>query len=190
MSTSPLTNEQIDALAEHIASGGNPVAWGRKHERSYVEITEALNDPKHQLTFSRAWDVARQRGIQQVLGQLRDIAEADPAEIFDEHGCVRPIDEIPEATRKAIDGIEVKELWGKVDGETEKVGEVKKVKLTPRLKALEMLAKQLGLLVDTTKIEAGSSLEELIQQSIRMEKEGGRHAPLTGSTDVLRGTKN
>lgn len=83
-----------------------------------------------------------------VLSEFLRIARVDIAEAFDEDGSLKPVHEIPEDIRRAIAGLEVEELFEGRGESRESVGRLRKVKFWDKNRALESLAKHLGLLVD------------------------------------------
>lgn len=82
-----------------------------------------------------------------VLGELLRIAKADIAEAFEEDGNLRKLSEIPEDVRRAVAGIEIDDRW-EGRGEEAVRYTVKKLKFWDKNRALELLAKNLGLLVE------------------------------------------
>ncbi len=82
-----------------------------------------------------------------ILGELLRIAKVDVREAYDEDGNLRPLSEIPEDVRRAVAGIEIDDRWeGKGEDATRYT--VKKLKFWDKNRALELLAKNLGLLVE------------------------------------------
>jgi len=82
-----------------------------------------------------------------ILGELLRIARVDIAEAFEEDGNLRKLSDIPEDVRRAVAGIEIDDRWeGKGEDATRYT--VKKLKFWDKPRALELLAKNLGLLVD------------------------------------------
>jgi phage terminase small subunit len=86
-----------------------------------------------------------------VLQEFKRVAMADFRELFDENGQLRPIKDLPDDLAASLASIEVER---RVDGHGEEaeVYHVHKVKRWDKLRALESLAKHLGLLVDKTEI--------------------------------------
>lgn len=78
-----------------------------------------------------------------VLERLANLAHYDIADLYTEDGCIRPIDEIPRIVRDAITGVEVVEMFND-DGQ--RIGVTKKIKISPRIGAIDLLMKHLGLL--------------------------------------------
>ena len=83
-----------------------------------------------------------------VLVGLAEIASIDIADIFDENNVLRPLKEIPAYVRRAIAGIEVEELFEGRGESREHIGRNRKLKLSDKVRALEILAKHHKLLTE------------------------------------------
>lgn len=86
-----------------------------------------------------------------VLEEFKKVAGADTRALFDENGNLLAIKDLPDDVAAAISSIEVER---RVDGHGEdaEVYHVHKIKRWDKLRALESLAKHLGLLVDKTEL--------------------------------------
>jgi phage terminase small subunit len=80
-------------------------------------------------------------GADRVLRELARIAFLDIGKAFTEGGQLKPLHEMDEDTRRAISGLEVSALYA--DGEN--IGTLSKIKLSVKLKALELLGRHVGL---------------------------------------------
>lgn len=79
-----------------------------------------------------------------VLEEVRRCAMVDPRQFFDKHGNARAITDLSAEEAAALAGFEIViKNAAAGDGETDTVH---KFKLTPKLQALELLCKHLGLL--------------------------------------------
>ena len=77
-----------------------------------------------------------------VLRRLADEADADLADIYDEHGGLKPVHDWPPIWRKGlVAGIEAEEI--RHDGAV--VGMIRKVKLSDRVKRLELIGKHVNV---------------------------------------------
>ena len=94
---------------------------------------------------------------QRVLEEIAKLAFYDPGDFFQDDGSLKGIKELDSDTRRAIAGLEVSELFeGKdvPDGPQQKTiyGLLKKVKLSDKRAALELLGKYLKLFTDKQEI--------------------------------------
>lgn len=85
--------------------------------------------------------------VDRVLSEYSHIAFLDIGEAFAADGSLLPIHEMPENVRRAIAGIEVASLNIDNDGKGE-VGKLHKIKLLDKGKALQDLAKHLGMFIE------------------------------------------
>ena len=81
-----------------------------------------------------------------LLGRLVDEATADIADLYDGEGRLKPVDEWPEVWRQGlVQGVEIEERFEGRGNAREQVGFVKKVRLSDRLKRLELIGKHIGV---------------------------------------------
>jgi len=84
----------------------------------------------------------------EVINELKKIAFLDIRGAFTEQGMLRDLSDIPEDVAHAIGGIEVNELYEGSGGEREKIGYTKKIKLSDKVRSLELLGKHLKLFTE------------------------------------------
>lgn len=97
-----------------------------------------------------------------VLRELKAIATADPDELFDAKGALKPIKDIPPALRKNIKEITINELFEGQGKDREHVGYTKTIKLWSKDKALENLGRYLKMFVERHEHTGKLSLEQLV----------------------------
>lgn len=100
-----------------------------------------------------------------VLSELVKIAKADIRKLFNENGGLLPVNEWPDDIAGAVASVEVDEIFGNVGPEKMQIGEVKKIKLWKKEKALELLGKNLALFMDKIEVSGSVTLEELVERS-------------------------
>lgn len=107
-----------------------------------------------------------------VLSELLRLARVDVGAAFDEHGRLLPIREIPEDIRRAICGVETDELFEGRGRDREQIGVTRKIRFWDKARALEMLARHLGILrdrVDNLNIDLAQLSDEEIAAIARGE---------------------
>lgn len=156
----------VEAYLIHLDAGkaAEEAGYSRKNRHSVgyqlmqnPVVREAIEEAKGERTRRTAVDADA------VLLELVSMATADPEDLLDEHGAVRPLAEIPVGLRKMIASLDVEERWESVGKERVMVGFVKKIRLWPKERALDLLAKHLGLVSDLTKnlnVDLGRCTEE------------------------------
>lgn len=103
------------------------------------------------------------KNTHRLLDEYLRIAFFDPAELFDNTGRPKPIQEINRDTRSAIVGLEVVDEFDGRGKDRQQIGTVKKYKVADKQKALDSLAKILGLMIERTEV-TGKDGAELIPQ--------------------------
>jgi hypothetical protein len=83
------------------------------------------------------------------MQEIAHIAFFDPASIFDDHGKLLSIHQMPEYARRALVRIEIDELYRKDSNRTENIGLQGRVRWGDKLQALKTLAKCLTLLYES-----------------------------------------
>ncbi|KGT80458.1 terminase [Bradyrhizobium japonicum] len=77
-----------------------------------------------------------------MLRRLVEEAEADLADLYDERGDLKSIDEWPEIWRKGlVAGLEIDALYEGAGEDRRQVGHVRKIKLSDRVRRLELIGK-------------------------------------------------
>lgn len=89
-----------------------------------------------------------------LLKRLADEAVADIADLYDENGGLKPVDQWPMIWRQGlVSGIEVEELFEGRGEDREHIGRVRKVKLSDRIKRLELIGKHVDVQAFREKVE-------------------------------------
>lgn len=90
-----------------------------------------------------------------LLMRLAEEAEADVADIYDEHGNLRPVADWPMIWRKGlVAGVEtVRERVGEDENGNPEYATVQKVKLSDRIKRLELIGKHIDVQAFKERIE-------------------------------------
>lgn len=112
-----------------------------------VEANKLFKDPKITLRVEELQKEIRERNkvkIDDVLGVLADMIKFDIAEIYDDEGRLKPIKDIPKPHREMINSVKVYEDFMNIDGQREKIGETKEVKILNKLDVIEKFMKHLG----------------------------------------------
>lgn len=94
-----------------------------------------------------------------VLNRLTDEAEADLADIFDDNMNLKPVHDWPDIWRKGlVAGVDVEELYEGRGESRECVGRVHKVKLSDRIKRIELIGKHVMVQAFKDQIDASGTI--------------------------------
>lgn len=96
--------------------------------------------------------------IERIREELTNLSFTDIRELYDDSGALKPVSLWPDKIARSVHTLDVMEV--KEDGA--KVGEVKKLKLYDKLKALDSIGNILGLFKQKIEHSADESLEALI----------------------------
>ena len=99
-----------------------------------------------------------------VIEELKRIALFDVRKIFDDDGKLIPVKDLAEDTARAVAGVEVTEM---ADGSIKT-----KIKTIDKSKALETLAKHLGMLVDRVSHEGNVGNVVIVIPDNNRDKQG------------------
>lgn len=147
------SSQLIEQICSHVASGGSLASLSTKLNTPFYDIIAWIEANKDRLDrYHRAVEYRDEWCKDVVLQELRILASFDIRKLYDQENNLIPVHEWPEEVAKCIESFEV----------TGEQGHLKKVKATSRLKAIETLMKNLGLLTPKIQIEASESLEKLI----------------------------
>lgn len=100
----------------------------------------------------------------EVLLNLKNIANVDLAEAYDERGELKSIHDMPERIRKSISGIETVPEYEMVGGKKKFMGFKKKLKFWDKPKTLELIGKHLKLFNDSPLVDPNAGNIQVILQ--------------------------
>jgi phage terminase small subunit len=119
-------------------------------------VVRGIIDARLQERFERSEALLRAKAAEaditaeRVLEELARVAFADIGQCFDAEGKLLPIKQIPEFMRRAIGGFDVVKRKNHArDGDTD---EVEKVRLIDKSRALELLSRYFGMLVERKEV--------------------------------------
>ena len=130
------------ALAAGYAKSGAHVQATRllKIDKIRERITELSGEVTAKSTVDAAW----------VLNRLKEEAEADIADLYDEHGALKAVHQWPKIWRQGlVQGIDVEQLT--VEGVS--IGTIRKVKLDSRIKRTELIGRHTNVQAFKDQIE-------------------------------------
>ena len=115
--------------------------WGLPWSRLY---RWTISTPELRKRFSEAEQVRSRAIVDRIDNELQAIAFSDLRLCFGPDGRLLPVTEWPDRIAAAVAGIDVQELFAKVDGEQQLEGYLKKLKLWDKPGAAKMLGQMHG----------------------------------------------
>ena len=108
---------------------------------------------------------------EKIIHELYRIATCDISQAFNEDGSMKLIHEMPEDVRRAIQAVEIDQLFEGFGKYRVQIGHTKRIKFWDKTKALELLAKHFKLLTDKIEHTGSVTLEQLVASSKKVEDE-------------------
>lgn len=137
----------VDPVAPSVAAeraGYAPLAAAAVADNlmGKAHIVHAVNDGRRKLRD----ELAKQTGMElaDIVRAIAEIATFDPADLYDDNGNVRPLDEMPRAARMALEGIDSEEVHEGRGRDREHVADIRKLKFTKRSVWFDMLMRHHG----------------------------------------------
>jgi len=165
-------------VGEYMANGGNAtkaaIVAGYSMATADSQASRLLKDVKVRAVVE-VWTASvlsrKKITAEGVLDELRKIAYRRPQKLFRPDGTLVPIDELDDDTAAAIEAVEVREI---TMGDAV-IGHLKKIKLSSKVNALELLGKKLKLFTD--KVEHSGMLGVQLIHDVPRPLRVGRDAP-------------
>lgn len=155
-------------IAAHVANGGSLIGLCQVWDIRYSDVVVWIykkDHPERQELYENAMKAGTEWAFNRVLDEVKALGFTDLADAYDESGNLKDVQQMPANLRAAIAGIDVTEEFSGRGESREKIGYTKKLKLFDKLKALELLGKQLGMFADRLNVKIGLSLEQLVDGS-------------------------
>jgi len=154
---------QLERICSMVSNGANIVDICEA-ERIRVDLMMQWLEGKPRLetwkAAERCWENWARRRI---MAEVQRIATLDLRQAYAEDGSLLPVKDIPVEVARAIESIETEELFAGHGLDRDKVGVVRKVKFTSKLRALELMGKQLAMFVERAEVSHKASLEDILE---------------------------
>lgn len=168
------TDGLMGIICNHLANGGSLIELCEDMWKvRYGDVEKWIRqDAGRKKQYDEAIDAGNEYWRFRWVQELRGIGALDITKAWDANGVPLPIEQWPIELRRAVAAIDIEEKAADM-GLSKEVGpvvvekRVKKVKFHDKLKALEMIAKHLGLMVDRHEVHASKTLEDLIALSMK-----------------------
>lgn len=155
-------------IFKHLANGGSLINLCKTWDVRYSDFMLWINqDEGRKKLYHEGLEAQQAWAVDRLLQEIRAISFIDIRQIFNEDHSLKPPSEWPDDVAAALAGIEVNELQEHDGQKMVKIGEVKKIKLLDKLKALEMLGRDLGRFTQKIEHSGKLTLEDLVSASIR-----------------------
>ncbi len=157
----------IETIYAFVANGGSLIDLCEVWQVRYSDVARFIDaTPERKALYGAAVKARSEWMDEAILGEIRFLARFDIRRLYKDDGTLKNIAELDAQTARAVAAVEVDEIFEGAGAERQQVGETTKIKLWDKLKALDMAARNRGLVTDRVALTAGKqTLEELIGQS-------------------------
>lgn len=163
--------ETLFEIVDEVANGGSLIAYCKKNEMRYSNIINWIYaDEARQKSYEVALEARGEYVAQEILAELKKLGFSDVRKLFNNDGSIKEVSALDDDTAAAIAGIEIQEEACDKDGETI-VPRTRKIKIIDKLKAIEMLGRNLKMFTDKVEHSGKVSLEDLVNGSLKKEPE-------------------
>ena len=142
----------LEVICDNVACGGSVVdlcvTWDVHYHR-VVQWVYAKEFPARKEAYELALSSRMEWTKARICSELKAIGLVDIRGAYDDNGNLKDIKDLPPEIARVIAGIDVTEEFQTVDGQPEKIGNTKKLKLWDKLRALELLGKNLSMFKET-----------------------------------------
>lgn len=149
----------MDHITLHVANGGSLIDIAKGAMIPYSKIMAWVRADKVRLdAYNAALEDRKEWTREIVLREIRELGTFDIRKILEENGNLKPVSQWPDDISKAVVGMEISE---NDDGDSW----IKKIKTVDKLKSLEMVAKNLAMLIEKHNVTHELTLDQLIMQT-------------------------
>lgn len=161
----------MNKFYEILANGGNLIDWCKSTGERYSDVMNWIQeDPDRLKRYEKALECRGEYLFHRIMKEFEAIGFSDTRDLYDEQGNLKPPSEWPDSVAGAISGVDTTVAKYDKDGELIEP-ETKKIRLYDKLRALELMGKNLKMFVDRHEHEHKMTLEDLVNSSVK--EEGG-----------------
>lgn len=173
----------INEICDNIANGGSLIDLCETYGVRYCDVIRWVNDDNdRKALYQQSITDRGEWYIQRVLKELKDLAFRNVKTIYNDDHTLKPVEKWPTEVVAALDEIEVVELFDQF-GKT--IGHAKKVKFAQKLKALEMLGKNMFMFVEKKVVMTGEATDSKFRDEFFGLGKKQQGSTTTGAAKIL-----
>lgn len=166
----------MNKVVNHITMGGSLIDLAEVLQIRYSDLIKFIRSNKvNSDIYDQALADRDEWAREKILKEIREIGFFDIRKILNPDGTVMPVDQWPSEVAKAVSGVDISEIHGGREEGGMVIGNLKKIKMVDKLKALEMAAKNLSLLTEKHEVKGKITLDQLIMATQTHKKEEDSH---------------
>lgn len=156
--------DTLQTILDNTSNGGSLIDLCQMWNVRYSDIFRWIyEDEKRRAAYNAAERARGEWFIQRVLKEIRDLGVVNIKDIFDDHGNLKDLKDIPTATAAAISYVETFEEYS-AGKNPEYLGRTRKIRLNDKLKALELIGKNFFMFVDVRRVEGDVAIVHKVDQ--------------------------
>lgn len=146
-------------IIDWIGEGGTLPQFAAQHVANHAALYLWIQENKQRRDqYDAAIKMREEYLKQKIIEELRDIATYDIRDAYNENGEPIRLNEVPLKLRKTIQSIKSTKSGDTVTTE---------IKFFDKIKAINLLGKELGMFQNKVELSASKSLEKIIEESWR-----------------------
>ena len=155
-----------NVIISNVVSGGSVVnlceGWGIPFK---MVMTWLRFDKDRSDRYDKALVDRDEWAKEKILAELKAIATSDIRALFKDDGSLKPPTEWPPEIAKSVNSFDMTDYFEGNGRERQQVGFTKKVKLSDKLKAMELYGKKLALFKDHVEHSGQLTLADIVSAS-------------------------
>ena len=162
----------IDKVFNHIANGGDLIDFAKSRDITYTDLANWVRSiPENLKVYSTACQFGEEWIKARLLLELKRVSLSDIRLLYNSNGTLKPPTEWPDAAVSALAGVETEDLFEGHGRERTHAGYTNKIKLYDKLKAIELIGRELGMFTQHHEVKGKLTLEELVGDSYSQPKD-------------------
>lgn len=150
----------------HVANGGTMTELAKMWGIPYHEVYSMMQSTeKNSTLLSRATIARGEFYVEKVKGLLNDLTNSTIKGLYNDDGKLKPVHEMDDVLAASVASIKSTEYFEGEGRDKAQVGWIKEVKFWDKTKAIEMLAKSLGMFIEKHEHTHKLTLEDLVVAS-------------------------
>lgn len=155
-----MPDDAFETVCKNVCAGMSLTELSRLWDIPYSDLFSWIKKDSYRFKrYEEALEIRDEFIKSRLIDELKHICFSDLRKIHDKNGNMLPMNEWPEDIASAVSGLD-ETLSGRV-----------KIKLNDKMKAIDMLGRELDMFATTLKSENKITIEDLVSQSVETESE-------------------
>lgn len=170
-------------ICDNMANGGSLIDLCETWQVRYCDVMNWINDDNdRKAVYQQSLLDRGEWYVQRVLKELKDLAFRNVKTIYNDDHTLKAVKDWPPEVVASLDEIEVVELF---DQFGKPIGHAKKAKFAQKLKAIELLGKNMFMFVEKKVVMTGESSDSKFRDEFFGLGKKQQGSTTTGATKIL-----